>query len=55
MADTTTVRAQRDSRTGDIVRDAVVKYGFIAVTVIAFVFFAFTHRRSRRPSRCSPC
>ena len=42
MADTTTVRAQRDSRTGDIVRDAVVKYGFIAVTVIAFVFFAFT-------------
>ncbi|GAA1954852.1 ABC transporter permease [Microbacterium aquimaris] len=43
MADTTTIRAQsRETRTGDLVRDAVVKYGFIAVTVIAFVFFALT-------------
>ncbi|MEE2814497.1 MAG: ABC transporter permease [Actinomycetota bacterium] len=43
MADTTTLRAQkRETHLGDVVRDSVVKYGFIAVTVIAFIFFAFT-------------
>lgn len=50
MADTTTLRAQkRETRTSDIVRDSVVKYGFIAVTVIAFIFFAFTQSAFATP------
>lgn len=42
MADTSTVPTQPRLSAGDRIRDIVVKYGFIAVTVIAFVFFAVT-------------
>lgn len=42
MAETSTTAAPARLSTGDRVRDIVVKYGFIAVTVIAFVFFALT-------------
>lgn len=34
--------AQQEIRPGDRARDLIVKYGFIAVTVIAFVYFALT-------------
>lgn len=42
MADTSAIPAQVRLTATDRVRDLVVKYGFIAVTVIAFVFFALT-------------
>ncbi|GAA1622850.1 ABC transporter permease [Leucobacter chromiireducens] len=42
MADTTAIPAPVRISAGDRIRDIVVKYGFLAVTVIAFAFFAIT-------------
>lgn len=50
MADTTAIPAQLRPSPVDRVRDIVVKYGFLAVTVIAFVFFAVTEPAFATPN-----
>lgn len=42
--------AQSNARAVDIVRDVVVKYGFIAVTVIAFIYFAVSQPAFAQPA-----
>lgn len=50
MADTTSIPAQIRLGTLDRVRDIVVKYGFLAVTIFAFAFFALTEPAFATPN-----